>query len=42
MALFAIQAVRVVLAIIPVPAGVPILAPLEDFVIAINQMLNVK
>ena len=43
MALFAIQAVRVVLAIIPVPAGeVPILAPLEDFVIAINQMLNVN
>ena len=41
MALFAIQVVRVVLAIIPVPAGeVPILAPLEDFVIAVNQLIT--
>ena len=41
MALFPIQVVRVVLAIIPVPAGeVPILAPLEDFVIAVNQLIT--
>ena len=42
MALFAIQLVRVVLANMPGRAAdVPFLAPLENFVIVINQMLNV-
>ena len=38
MALFAIQLVRLVLALIPVQ---PFLDIAEDFVIVINQMLNV-
>ena len=42
MALFAIQVVRVVLVIIPVPAvEVPLFMPVQAFVIGINQMLGV-
>ena len=42
MALFAIQLVRVVLAIIPVPAvQKPSLIAAEDIVVAISQMINV-
>ena len=42
MALFAIQLVRVVLAFISVPAEqAPFLQDAEDFVVVINQMLNV-
>ena len=42
MALFAIQLVRIVLSFIPVPVEqFPFLQAAGDFVIAINQMLNV-
>ena len=42
MALFAIQLVRLVLAFIPVPVEeLPFLVVAQDFVVVINQMLNV-